>query len=357
MQKKTTLFQNSFEKPYLEVMPKIIKETQDVARNCADLKIDSPKKSMLEASGDNISFYAMRHTIDAKASYWAMSQLCQKASIPFGFYLKLAQSEDSALTNLADDNLNTLIKKYNRPLLIRMYKDIIRAVLSSRYSPFDTDKVVTIIDDTLKNSKTYSLDSLEICGYVTDYEELHIRLADKEPIAGISDSDVYSGLAISTSDIGKARLSINYYLFNKTTQSGLCLKRFAKDLCNQRHTGISEASIRTSVIQSFENFPKLTMTAKLIIGNAENFSFHNSQLYNKDNWQTKSIAKYLGVTDKNMDAIITIALTKKHNLWDYVMSITEFAKTKPFEQCCLLEERAGNLLLYPDKFGIVAAQV
>lgn len=39
------------------------------------------------------------------------------------------------------------------------------------------------------------------------------------------------------------------------------------------------------------------------------------------------------------------------------MSITEFAKTKPFEQCCLLEERAGNLLLYPDKFGIVAAQV
>ena len=77
MQKKTTLFQNSFEKPYLEVMPKIIKETQDVDRNCADLKIDSPKKSMLEASGDNISFYAMRQTIDAKASYWAMRQLCQ----------------------------------------------------------------------------------------------------------------------------------------------------------------------------------------------------------------------------------------------------------------------------------------
>ena len=357
MEKKSTLFQNSFEKPYLEVMPNIISETCAVAKECADIKIDSPKKSMLEVTGDNVSFLAMKHTIEAKASYWSMSQLCQKAGIPFSFYQKLAQSDDSALKNLADDNLNTLISRYNRPLLIRMYKDIIRAVLSSRYSPFDTDKVVTIIDDTLKNSQTYSLDNLQICGYVTDYEELHIRLADRTPITGIEGSDVYSGLAISTSDIGKARLAINYYLFNKTTQSGLCLKRFSKDLCNQRHTGISEDSIRRSVIQSFENFPKLTMNARLIIGNAENFSFHNSQLYNKDNWQTKSIARYLDITDKDMDTIITAALTKKHNLWNYVMSITEFAKTKPFEQCCTLEERAGNILLYPDKFGIVAAEV
>ena len=345
---------NEITEEYRILMPKIIQEADAIADECTDYFVKTQKNKLTFTPAEEINFQQESLIEPEKTltvTEYAFSQLCQKIGFPVNLYKR--QNEELKENTLANTNINKHMTHYRGKLMVRTYKNMIRGILSDRYTSFDANQIVKMLAEAIEDNKVIPVTELGIHGYVNDFERLHIRLINKTPL-NIDGQTAYAGLTINTSDVGKAKISVKFYLYSNLQAGGICIDKFRKELFEEAHIHITEKEIKQRLAQSFKNFPNIMNNAKVYIQNAENFMLNNSMLFDKDSALNKMLCKVFNLTMKDIKGILDIADRNPKNLWGYVNAFTEYAKSQPFDKRIDMERSAGFILLYPDKYGIMA---
>ncbi len=260
----------------------------------------------------------------------AFSQLCGKAEVPTRFMKKCI---DNGFTDLACDNINEWLTSHDKNLLVRTHKDKIRGILSDRYSVLDTPDILTALKDTVKD--------YDVKSYLITEERFHLRLTEKEmlPIEG---EDLFAGLQIESSDVGRSTLTVHILIFKQVCTNGLVVSQGDGILFQQKHIGINSDDFRRGLSERIGLIPSIVADFTDMIKDSAKNSLSKSQMekiiarFNEDTKTTEEVGEKI-VSLMN-DRYTTTR-------WGLINSITEIAQDYTLDRRVELEKYAGQLLL------------
>ena len=199
---------------------------------------------------DNVFKAKYKHDGEVKFipfSDFSFGQLCTKLGVPTKYMISCA---NHGYSDLAIDNLNTWIDDFGKDLLFRVYKDKIRGVLSSRYSIFDTPDIIDVVDDTTRGL------GLTVKSFFMNEERFHARIIQQDKM-NINGEDLFAGIQIDSSDIGRSTLMVNFFIFKQICTNGLCISKGKANLFTQKHISICSDDFREELKQSLKYLPQL----------------------------------------------------------------------------------------------------
>lgn len=268
-------------------------------------------------------------------SRYAMSQLCSKLGVPVRYIDKCI---NEGMLDLVSDNMNAWLEDYNKNLLIREYNNQIRGVLSDRYSVLDAPDILTVLDDVV-DGRQYNTK-----GYFLTPERFHARVVQKEMMS-INGEDLFAGVQIDSSDVGRSILSVKFFIFKQVCTNGLTVTKGGGILFEQKHIGISSDDFRLELKDAMSRIPLLEQNAKEMIERLRRDRF--TSLENEETF--KHFTEQIKQKTKLSDEAVTKVVEKMNNLytptkWGLINSITDVAKDYTLERRLELEKIAGEML-------------
>lgn len=275
----------------------------------------------------------------------SFSQLCTKLEVPANYMIACARKGNPSL---AEDNLNSWLGTYNRSLLLRLYKDRIRGVLSDRYSKFDTTGVIDVLSDCTRGM------GLKVKGYYLNEERFHARLIQEERM-NVNGEDLFAGIQVDSSDVGRSVLSVCFFIYKQVCTNGLCISKGDANLFTQRHVNICSDDFRLGLKESLKCLPTLIAEyAGIIESCAQSYKIVNGAIRHdelKEFTDTELQKLILSIRNKTRlpedGAQKVIALSQStygFSDWGVINAITEVAQDYTLERRIELERTAGGLL-------------
>ena len=275
----------------------------------------------------------------------SFSQLCSKLGIPANYMYSCAKRGN---LSLAEDNFNSWLETYNRDLFIRMYKDNVRGILSSRYSKFDTPEVIDVVSQCTRGL------GLRVKGFFLNEERFHARLIQQEKM-NVNGEDLFAGIQIDSSDVGRNVLSVNFFIFKQICSNGLCISKGNANLFTQRHVNICSDDFKAALKESLKCLPELIAEyAGIIESCTTSYKLVNGILRPNTDKELadaelqkliESIRRKTRLPDDGAEKVILIS-QNKYDLsdWGIINGITEVAQDYTLERRIELERIAGGLL-------------
>ena len=272
----------------------------------------------------------------------ALFQLCNKLGLPVKYFKRLRESDSSVLRNLAIDSLNTLLAYYDKPFFFRMYQDKLRGVLSERYSNFDSPEIMDILCETFNGT------DFVIRGSEVSYEDFHLRVTTQQPFKISNfDKDVYLGMQITSSDVGKSTLSVSVFIWKEVCTNGMCLPIFDKQMFRQKHIGIKEEIFSKGFKHSVEMLPLLQDKVADLLFSA-NSALIDKNIFNVKTPVGKAFKEYVILPDKDISTLKELNGHYSNSVtsWSVASAITEFVQGDKisFDRRLNLERIAGEFL-------------
>lgn len=336
-------------------------KSEEIQSKCSDTLLK-------EVSLKTMALYCLPHSSKVNAKYkesdtalvkkktfsdYAFSQFCTKMGVPAQYILKCMKK---GYDELAGQNLNTWVDDYNGSLLIREYEDKIRGVLSARYSPFDTPQILDVLSKTTRGM------NLKLKGYFMNEERFHARLIQSEPMS-VSGEDLFGGIVIDSSDVGRSALSVNFFIYKQICTNGLCISKGSGSLFHQKHLNICTDDFKEELSASIKLIPELikeyediicetrrsnsivtvgrTDLSDIIMENLDNADERNKKVQELID-RLKSKTK---LQDEGVEKVLRVANEKySFNNWGIINAITEVAQDYTLEKRIGLEKAAANML-------------
>ena len=273
-------------------------------------------------------------------SKYAMSQLGTKIGVPARY---LEKCIESGRIDLAKDNVNSWLEDYNKDLFIREYNGRVRGILSSKYSVCDSHEILKAVDDAV------DLRNFDVKGSYLNEERLHVRLINKEMLP-INDEDLFAGLFIDSSDVGRSILTVKFGIYKQVCTNGLMIAKEGGILFEQKHIGISAEEFHEGLVASLSRVDELTENAMKFIEVARERSINHYDVNNltQDDFEA-FVAQIRNTTNLSVESaskVINLIQTKyEPTKWGLINSITEVAQDFTLERRLELERIAGNLLV------------
>lgn len=294
---------------------------------------------MFNANGGLTYYDAYGEVHHSSMSRWALSQLSTKVGVPCRYIEKCIES---GRIDLAQENVNSWLEDYNKDLFIREYQDSIRGILSSKYSVCDTHEILDVVDDRL------DLDLYNVKGYFLTPERFHVRLVQKEMMK-VPDEDLYAGISIDSSDVGRNILQVRFIVFKKVCTNGLIVSKGASDLFSQKHIGITKDEFAQGFSNSLDLVPQIISSVEdMIIKTMDKKTMKFTKLSEEDLTELISnIRLTTKLSEEGAKKVISIMQSEKYpnNRWGYVNALTEVAQDLTLEKRLELEHYAGTLLV------------
>ncbi len=348
---KTEYLYINEENSYDNIMPKLLNE----ARVIQDKQVDFIAKDVRQV-GEKLVFTADGDEKVMEVTDFAFTQYCTKIGMSVAFYNKLANAKSAELRDMAVQNVNLLAKHHEHDMLIRTNNDVIRSVLSTKYTPFDNYEILEVLDDEMRSNDDISLRDVAVRGYVNNPDIFHMRITSARAMSmGGVEKGIYPGLSISTSNVGTAKISVNFLLYRQVCSNGMVVSFFNKNLFSQTHVNISISEIVTRLRYAFMMYPSIALEAEHLVANASNTKISKSLVELEERgFRRETIKNKLNVSEQDMVEITNI-LREKYpaTVWGYTNAITEFSKTKEFERRMELERMAGDILYNPELYALV----
>ena len=280
-------------------------------------------------------------TENMPATSWALSQLSTKLGMPSGYAEKciLRGHPDLAATNINTwlTEQNGSKRKKSTDYLIRTYDDRINGILSSGYTAFDAPKIL----DVLK--RTINVDDYHIVGsYVSD-ERMHLRLI-RDELLDVDDEDLYPGIFIDSSDVGRTALHVSFGIWKKVCTNGLCISKVGGVLYHQRHMGITPIEVETELAARIKMVPELITRSENIIKTArgEKLNLNDEKVFEK---MIHDIRRLSNLSEDKAAKVIELAKTRYGmTRWGVVNSMTEIAQEFELDDRIRIENAAGRLI-------------
>ena len=310
----------------------ILMHACQIESRCRDYTVNSVARQMRVRDDNNfIDYLTSEGFMSSQMSPWAQKMLCSKIGVPNAYIQKL--QEEKAF-GLAAENLNFWLRNSgNTDMFIRTYDEQIRAFTSTRYSPFDSGRIMDVLCDTINE------DEWSVKGSFVNEERLHIRMINWELLD--PDDDLYFALFIDSSDVCKSNLVIRIGIFKQVCTNGLMISRAGGTLFRQRHYSISKEEFEFGVISALRQVPQLYDRVReyVHLAKAKTLTFTNLDDI------IESVKFTADVSQETAKKIVNLLPYYGHNRWGLINSITETAQEFSVDERIRLEEIAGNLLV------------
>lgn len=319
----------------------LITRSQEIADDCEDFMIVSANnESVIFNESAGLTYETSTGEVrKAPMSRWALSQLGTKIGVPSRYLEKCVAT---GRIDLARENVNSWLTDYNKDLFIREYRGGIRGILSNRYSVCDSQDILKVVDDAVDLSK------YKIKGSYLSPERLHVRLVGKEmlPIEG---EDLFAGLFIDSSDVGRNILVIQFGIWKQVCTNGLCISKAGGLLFSQKHIGITTEEFHSGLIASLDNVDALMDNAVEWVKYAQNKKIK----YNVDRLSEEGMAEFVtsikssaNIPEDSAKKVIDLMQHKYGgSQWGLINSLTEVAQDFTLDKRIGIETHAGNLLV------------
>ena len=326
-------------------LDRVIEESHSISSRCKDYTIKKANDHNMKFtdSGDIKFLFTgkklkMPIPILRTPTNFALGQLCNKIGVPYRYLKKCI---DTGKTELASENISSWLHDYNKDLFIRTYKDKIRGILTPRYSCCDSPDILEVVDSCLPYD-------FVVAGHYLSEERLHLRVREQEPL-NIDGEDLYAGLTINSSDVGRSILSVKFLIYKMVCSNGLMLPQSSGVLFEQRHTGITPHDFKEGLENSIEMFDSVKESATKLLRNS--IKEGKLSLFNSLDSLIDYVKKEVLVSEKDATEIVELFNNRvregryRDNNWGLINSITEYAQKYTLEKRIEMEHNAGNLLI------------
>ncbi len=265
--------------------------------------------------------------ISASLSEHAIEQLGAKIGVPGQYILSCIEN---GFCKLAQDNINSWIPNYKGGFMFRKTDDHLRAVLSPRYTTYDSEQILDIVQ------RNVDLSDYSIRGSYISEERLHIRLIGNERMH-IDGEDLFPALFLDSSDVGRNILIIRFGIYKLVCTNGLVIGRADGILYRQKHIGVKADEFEVGLVSGLKKVPVLTM-------NAEGW-VHKVQKEAMDIDAAYSYLKSMKLNADGQDKVIKL-MNNRYGMtkWGLINGITEVAQDYTLDRREELEAAAGNIL-------------
>lgn len=277
--------------------------------------------------------------VSAEMSRYSMGQLCNKLGVPVRYVEKCLKS---GRLDLAAENINSWVSDFNRNVFIRQYDNKIRGVLSDRYMTLDTPDILDV------TSQVLNPDDYKIKGFFMSPERFHLRMVQEEML-NIEGEDLFAGIQIDSSDVGRSTLTVRFLIFKQVCTNGLIVSRGNGVLFEQRHVGIKVEEFRDDFRESMKLIPSLIETSVEAIMD----SMKDGGKFSVNKFGSKDIEDFIDrlrgktrLSEEHATKVIDMMKTKyTPTRWGLINSLTEIAQEFTLERRVEIEKIAGDMLI------------
>ena len=324
----------------------IMDKAVEIELNREDFYVrDVAKNLWMDPSDGALSFCHQTiegpETENMAATSWALSQLSVKLGMPSGYAEKCIAYGHP---DLAATNVNTWLteqngskRKKSTDYFIRTYDGKIDGILSSGYTAFDTTKILYVV------KKTINVNDYHVVGsYISD-ERMHLRLI-RDELLNVEDEDLYPGIFIDSSDVGRTALHVSFGIWKKVCTNGLCISKVGGVLYHQRHMGISPIEVETEFAHRIKMVPELITRSENIIKAArgEKLNLNDEKVFEK---MINDIRRLSRLSEDDAKKVIDLAKARYGmTRWGVVNSMTEIAQHFELDDRIRIENAAGRLI-------------
>lgn len=315
----------------------LLTTANNIQNKCQDFLVSDIPHHMVYKENGKLSFIKGALPVSYDMSRYSRSQLCSKLGVPAGY---IQNCLSTGRSHLVYENINSWLRTFDKDLLVRTYKNCVRGVLSDKYSILDTPEVLKVLKDTV------DLNTYKVKESFLNEERMHLRLVGKEmlPIKG---EDLFPGLFIDTSDVGRSILTVQFGVYKLVCTNGLVVSRGSGVLFKQKHIGISADEFHEGLVASLRNVDGLCENMCQLVEDARKKSF-NFKKYSQEDFEAfvKRLKDQTQLSNSGCDKVINLMTSKYGDTkWGMINSITEVAQEYTLERRLELERLSGNILV------------
>lgn len=318
----------------------LLNRARNIQKKCSDFNVTKVNhKNFRFTDTGNLRFIPDDGVIEEfPLNKYSLSQLGTKIGVPASYLQKCI---DNGRCDLAADNVNSWIEDYDKDLFIREYDGHVRGILSSRYAACDTPDILRVLKDTV------DLNNYKVKGSFLNEERLHLRLVGKEMLP-IDGEDLFPGLFIDSSDVGKSVLTVQFGIYKQVCTNGLVVSQGGGTLFEQKHIGIKLEDFHNDLFNSLKLVDSLCEHSMQLIESCRKKSgkYKVSRMSEED--FDAFIAQIQGQTKLSRESsgkVIDLMREKYgDSKWGLINSITEVAQDFTLERRLELEKIAGRML-------------
>ena len=274
---------------------------------------------------------------------YATSQLFSRFGIPNTYANFCVENKAH---DLLIENLEYWREKFGGKYLLRYYnmkgntEPMIRAVLTEKYKAFDTLDIMNIVHKNDDIRQNYS-----VRNWLINPERLHVRLVSDERLNVSSDEDLFMGIDLDSSDVGRSSLRLGVIIFKQVCTNGLILPQGISRVYRQIHFGSGADRFAENVEVALGAVAQMKEVAEEVITSA------GSKVLPFKIEDEESVERFRINHKLSKDAMqmITEGLKAKTygnpNMWSLINVMTEVAQKYTLDTRTNMEREAGRLLL------------
>ena len=319
----------------------LLNRARNIQKKCSDFNVTKVNHSNFHFTDTgNLRFIPDDGMIEEfPLNKYSLSQLGTKIGVPASYLQKCI---DSGRCDLAADNINAWVENYDKDLFIREYDGHVRGILSSRYAACDTPDILGVLKDTV------DLNNYKVKGSFLNEERLHLRLVGKEMLP-IDGEDLFPGLFIDSSDVGKSVLTVQFGIYKQVCTNGLVVSQGGGTLFEQKHIGIKLEDFHNDLFNALKMVDSLCEHSMQLIESCRQKSGKYKVSHMSEEDFEAFIAQIQGQTKLSRESsgkVIDLMRDKYgDSKWGLINSITEVAQDFTLERRLELERIAGKMLV------------
>lgn len=266
----------------------------------------------------------------------SFSQLCTRMGVPAKYIKKCF---DSGKSDLAIANFRAWEKEHTGDMLVRERNGVARAVLSSRYAPFDNYQVLRSLHYTM-NSKRFIPTQV----FMSE-DKLHIRFVDYTPlpVSDGSGSPLYAGVILSSNSVGAGSLSLKFFIYRSVCKNGMAISSMGGTLFSQTHVGEKMTDSKIAVFnRAFMDVDRLCeMAVDLVKENAGRLlKDYELEMY------LEKARREMKLSEKSVEKLKMLVSSQgpyDKTKWGFINGITELAQDFTLDTRYEMESFAGEI--------------
>lgn len=297
----------------------LVRKAEAIQTKCSDRLVNANEIRMdneLNLDGSPMSQLAQGH-------------LCGKLQVPSRYFTRLV---DAGQKELAAANINAWLEDDNRKFLLREYDGRIRGVLSGSYSVYDAPEILKTVAEVF-NPSTFKLK-----GSFINEERLHFRMCETTMLP-IDGEDLFAGITLDSSDVGRAGLSVRFFIYKQVCTNGLVIAKSSANLFRQKHIGITHDDFAAGLSEGLQTFYNLKDEITASIKATAQIPLESDIDKLIENIRNKT-----NLSEEYTMEVINLAHKYGKTQWGLINGITEIAQQFTLERRLELETIAGTML-------------
>jgi len=274
-------------------------------------------------------------------SDWGLSTLCARLDSGGASYFKNVLNS-GLCSSLVTSHLNAWIeKRMNKPLALRIYDNVVMAVVSPQFTPYDHINVLSgFLTNFSNGSNGWLVDRI-----VIDPNNFEMRLINPEQVIIEGDQSAVGGIVVRNGQTGQRKFSVDFYCYTFHCKNGLFMGP-GSNVYSKIHRGLDKIYV-SDVLHRLtdEYFPRFVNKAKVSLEKAKAMKIDVD-----DEKEAKKVINHLKtfsvISEKDAKEILKLNIEKyDQNNLGLANAITEYAQIySDYEKQFQMEKVASKLV-------------